>query len=234
MKKTMLCLMVTLAVTIVMYSATQKINTVYGNAIIVKCPYCGTEKELMSLISGNTFGSTYWSDNKRECPMLPTVSPVQKCPGCKKYYLEHKNQQGESDKESYEKGELSFKELGEAYEQFKSEDMGKEEMVNLYMWLIHAYNDQYFRKSSAKAPKKADKAFFEHLVLLFIENFDWTTVNNPLMKAELYREAGKMKECEDVLKSIAYESLEDYEKSIYDDIKKRMRDNDSRVFKLSI
>lgn len=166
--------------------------------------------------------------------MLPTVSPVQECPGCKKYYLEQKNQHGESDKESHEKGELSFKEWKEAYEQFKTENMSKEEMVDLYIWLIHAYNDQYFRKSDAKAPKKADKAFFERVVLLFIENFDWTSVPNPLMKAELYREVGKMKECADVLESIAYDSLQDYEKSIYDDVKKRMTDNDSKVFKLSI
>ena len=51
-----------------------------GNAEIVKCPYCGTEKMLMTLISGNTCGAEYWSDNKRIAPMLPSVSPVQKCP----------------------------------------------------------------------------------------------------------------------------------------------------------
>ena len=58
----------------------QNDNNETGGA--VKCPFCGTKKELMTLVSGNTFGAVYWSDNKRIAPMLPTVSPVQKCSNC--------------------------------------------------------------------------------------------------------------------------------------------------------
>lgn len=55
----------------------------------------------------------------------------------------------------------------------------------------------------------------------------------PLLKAEFYREAGRMTECGNVLKSISYKSLKDFEKRIYNDIKKRMTNNDIKVFKLS-
>ena len=58
-------------------------------------------------------------------------------------------------------------------------------------------------------------------------------MDHPLLKAELYREAGRMTECANVLKSIPYMSLKDFEKRIYNDIKKRMTDNDIKVFKLS-
>lgn len=47
---------------------------VIGNPQIVKCPFGGNEKMLMSLMSGNTIGAIYWSDNKRYAPMLPQVS----------------------------------------------------------------------------------------------------------------------------------------------------------------
>ena len=53
-----------------------------GYARIVYCPYCGEKKELLSLMSGNTIGARYWSDLRMRAPMLPEVSPVQKCHHC--------------------------------------------------------------------------------------------------------------------------------------------------------
>ena len=47
-----------------------------GNPRILICPFCGTEKQIMSLISGNTFGAELWSDNKQIAPMLPEISYV--------------------------------------------------------------------------------------------------------------------------------------------------------------
>jgi uncharacterized Zn-finger protein len=58
-----------------------------GPPLKKECPYCGEIKKLLSLNSGNTFGGTHWSDTKSEYPMLPSVSDVQKCPGCGKYYF---------------------------------------------------------------------------------------------------------------------------------------------------
>ena len=58
-----------------------------GNPQILTCPFCGKEKEIMSLVSGNTFGSELWSDNKQIAPMLPEISYVQKCPHCGKYFI---------------------------------------------------------------------------------------------------------------------------------------------------
>lgn len=58
-----------------------------GPPLRKECPYCQTVKELMSLVSGNTFSAEHWSDTKSIYPMLPTNSDVQKCPGCGKYYF---------------------------------------------------------------------------------------------------------------------------------------------------
>ena len=58
-----------------------------GPPLKKQCPYCGEVKKLLSLNSGNTFGGTHWSDTKSEYPMLPSISEVQKCPGCGKYYF---------------------------------------------------------------------------------------------------------------------------------------------------
>ncbi len=233
--KTILLLMVMLTVSIFINSKTENTTMLVGNAEIVKCPYCGTKKELMSLVSGNTFGAEYWSDNKRIAPMLPQVSPVQKCPcpKCKKYYLRRKHIIGEGKEDSFERGALTYAEWKEAYSQFQSEKLSKKEEVDLCFWLIQSYNDHYYRNPESQAPTKAEYAFFVKVVLSFIDNFDWSQVKYPLLKAELYREAGKMEESEKLLQSIPYESLEDFEKNIYNDIEKRINVNDMKVFKFS-
>lgn len=61
-----------------------------GKPQILTCPYCGKEKEIMSLMSGNTCGSMLWSDNKQIAPMMPEISYVQKCPHCGKYYIRNR------------------------------------------------------------------------------------------------------------------------------------------------
>ena len=232
MKKTILCLMVMFSISAIVNSETQNVNTIFGNAEIVKCPYCGTKKELINLVSGNTFGAVYWSDNKRIAPMLPQASPVQKCPHCKKYYFRYKNILGVGKESSSERGELTYAEWKRAYNQFVAEKIGGKDKVDLYFWLIQAYNDQYCRNPKSQKPTKAECDFFVKITISFIKSFDWTQVDHPLLKAELYREAGMMQECAKVLKSIPYKSLQDYEKGIYNGIKQRMNSNDSKVFKL--
>ncbi len=231
-KKTTLCLMVMLAISAIVCSETQNVNTIFGNAEIVKCPYCGTKKELINLVTGNTFGAVYWSDNKRIAPMLPQASPVQKCPHCKKYFLKRRNEHGVGKKTSTERGELTYSEWKKAYNQFMAEKIAGKDKVDMCFWLIQAYNDHYYRNPQSKTPTKAEYDFFVKIVLSFIKAFDWTQVDYPLLKAELYREAGKMQECAKVLNAIPYKSLQDFEKDIYNGIKKRMNNNDSKVFKL--
>lgn len=90
-----------------------------GPANVLSCPFCGGEKEVMSLLSGNTFGGTVWSDTRHEYPMLPEVSPIQQCPHCKKYYFVEQAQHEYNKKiESFELGSLNFRQLREAKRQW--------------------------------------------------------------------------------------------------------------------
>lgn len=90
-----------------------------GPPKLVICPFCGAMKELMTLASGNTIDTIYWSDLKVFAPMLPQVSPVQKCPHCGMYYLEHKQTSLMGcGRGSLECGKLNYPEWKEAYHQF--------------------------------------------------------------------------------------------------------------------
>ena len=205
-----------------------------GNAKIVKCPYCGTKKDLFTMLSGNTFGATYWSDNRRIAPMLPMVSPVQKCPSCGKYYEEVKNRCGEVNSHSFALGELTFPEWKEAYAQFQAEGVDDKTLNNVRFWLIQSYNDYFHRSKEAPQPSDEDFEFFSKTVVEFIDSFNWNSGANLLMKAELYREANKMQECRQVLDSIPFDQLNEDHKGIFEGIRLRMEKNDYVVFQLYV
>ena len=205
-----------------------------GKAEIVKCPYCGTTKELFTMASGNTIGATFWSDNKRIAPMLPRVSPIQKCPNCGKYFEEYKNRCGEGDDYSFELGELTFPEWKEAYAQLQAEGVDDKTHNNLRYWLIHSYNDYFYRSKNAPIPSEEDFEFFSKTVVELIDSFHWNSDVDLLMKAELFREANMMQECRQVLDTIPTDQLSEDHKAIFDAIKLRMEKNDNVVFQLYV
>ena len=129
---------------------------IIGQARIVVCPHCNYEKEIMSIISGNTFGSEHWSDNKLISPMMPEISDIQKCKKCGKYFIISRQkgkyfiisrQKGKyGDSQSNEQGLLSFNEMKEAFLQIKAEgflDVKEEGAVR--MLLHQSYNDCFYR-----------------------------------------------------------------------------------------
>lgn len=59
-----------------------------GSPQILTCPYCGKKKEIMSLVSGNTCGAVYWSDNKRIAPML-MISAIRRLKDLCLFYNNH-------------------------------------------------------------------------------------------------------------------------------------------------
>ena len=202
-----------------------------ANAKIVKCPFCGERKELLNLASGNTFGAKHWSDQKMIAPMLPRISPVQKCPKCGKYYLEYKQPYKEGDDWSSERGELSYQEWKEAYEQFKANKSIKcDDMQVIRHHVIMAFNDEFYRNGSNLVTSQ-EEAFFVEIINDYIASNKWNS-QNMLFKAELYREAGEMKKCEEVLSQISTKSMKEFELKIYDMIKAKMTNGDKKVFQI--
>lgn len=53
-----------------------------GPELIKECPHCHGNFKEGSIESGNTFGATYWTDGKREAPMLPDQEWLLVCPHC--------------------------------------------------------------------------------------------------------------------------------------------------------
>ncbi|GFI39153.1 hypothetical protein IMSAGC016_00926 [Muribaculaceae bacterium] len=177
-----------------------------GPANILSCPFCGSEKEVMSLVSGNTFGGTVWSDTRREYPMLPEVSPIQQCPHCKKYYFIEQakreySKDPESEMRSFMKlGNLSFQELKEAINQMESLSLSKMQRWILNHQYFMAYNDAFRRQTETVAfpPSEEDEAFYQQVIEELLDGIDQSS-DYELFHAELLRETGRFEEAKEVL-----------------------------------
>ena len=199
-----------------------------GYPLILTCPFCGKEKEIMSLVSGNTFDSELWSDNKQIAPMQPEISYVQKCPHCGKYYI-IRRQIVKSAKEGYsfEQGLLTFPEMKEAFAQLSEEGfIDKKEEGNVRMMLHHAYNDYYYRYDHKKDVQEDDKKLFRENGLWLINNL----LTDNVTKAEFYRELGDMETAKNILDSVVVE--DSFLKQFVSSIRERLEVNNSEVFKI--
>lgn len=172
-----------------------------GPANILTCPFCGGKKEVMSLLSGNTFGATVWSDTRREYPMLPEVSPVQQCPHCQKFYfVEQANAEYDNSRESFELGKLNYDQLLEAYEQFDKLTLSPLQRWVLNHQIFMTFNDRFRRAPDSLEITGEDLAIFTRTVDNLLDGID-NSEDYELFHAELLRETRRFEEAKEVLKN---------------------------------
>lgn len=201
-----------------------------GHPRILTCPFCGAEKEVLSLLSGNTFGAKTWSDNKQEAPMFPTVSYVQKCPQCTKYYIISRQKARYSESGfSEELGTLDYKEMVSAYNQLKAEGFtSKNEELGVRILLLHSYNDiQRHHNPKGIDLDDADKELYRQNMLWLIENW----AGDDMMKAELYREIGEMEKAKILIGNV--HPNDDFLIKIMEEITRRIEANNCDVFEIT-
>jgi predicted RNA-binding Zn-ribbon protein involved in translation (DUF1610 family) len=195
---------------------------------IFTCPHCGGEKKLLRLASGNTFGALYWSDNKMEARMMPSLSFVQRCPHCGKYFIiDGASCRNATEGYCMDTGELTWDEMKEAFRQLSEEGFTDEEHeANVRILLLHTFNDFYHRSNEGKAIDDADARLFRDNALWLAKNF-----GHGLLVAEIYREAGMMEEAQKELVSV--EPANEFEENIKPMIQEHIDNHDTAVFLLN-
>ncbi len=173
---------------------------------ILTCPTCGKTKLIMCLASGNTIGGMQWSDCKTNYPMMPRPSAVQQCEHCEHYFLlSRQKPKYAEDGYSSEKGELTFYQLKEAWEEAQEWNLTAEEETTFRLMIVWAYNDEYTRGDAEYQkyfPSESDQQLFRACALRLMElDID------DLLKAELYREMGEFDKCKDILDGISCEGF---------------------------
>ena len=202
-----------------------------GPARIFRCPYCNGEKELMSLISGNTFGMDLWSDTRRFYPMFPELSSIQQCPCCHKYYFLEDAKLLERQETSFGgvTGQLDFSQLKEAKDQFSKSALHEDRIWTIHYMLLLAYNDTFFRFPEAeRLPSEEDRLLVRETIRTLI-GIVQDSPDQTLFHAELLRESGRFEEALQVLDNY---SAKDDEIDIVNAMKKHIADKDSKPFLL--
>lgn len=177
-----------------------------GPAIVLSCPFCGGTKEVMSLESGNTIGMSLWSDTRREFPMFPEASPIQRCPHCRNYYFyedvkkEYSNDPESSISSYGQLGKLSYVELKEALKQWESSSPDPRQLWVLHREFFLAYNDAFrrFPDKTSPSPADEDEALFNKIVWEMLVSVGQIP-DFYLFYAELLRETGRFEDAKKVL-----------------------------------
>lgn len=181
-----------------------------GPTIIKKCSICSKLIEEATIGSGNTFGAIYWTDGKREAPMLPDQPWLVMCPHCHApLWIDELEEIGKV--EPWGEVEKKFTDA-RAYETPSARDYfallqigcaepEKEHYVRLRAWW--AGNDKRRTKATEIPMSSRDVAN----LTAFAQTLDESDANQLVMKAEVMRELGRFDDALSLLAKSTDENL---------------------------
>lgn len=173
-----------------------------GPTIIKHCANCAQPFEQETLLSGNTFGAKFWTDGKREAPMLPDQHALIKCPHCQALlWIDEQQTLGEVDWGERDQFKNARAYLLPTFEDYLAAlesdglDLEKKQYVRRWAWWT---GNNPRRKSVTPQPLSAPET--ENLLGL-AELLDESNDDDRLMKAEILRELGRFTEARVLLNS---------------------------------
>jgi hypothetical protein len=169
----------------------------YGPDASVKCPACGTKARYRTLLSGNTFGAIYWTDGKREAPMLDVPPPFVRCKSCSKFYWLRDVINGERTETASTNSNADYivgATEGDMYAALNAGQIEKgedEKQLRILAWWLS--NDPYRRTGQTSPITNEALAAYRVKNLQSLLQLLNTSDNEKLMKAEILRELGLFK-----------------------------------------
>ncbi len=180
-----------------------------GPIYVYECPQCGHYFAQGSIASGNTFGSTLYSDGKRISPMLPGFPELIKCESCHKIFkISDAREIGSYDfweqpeeRFKYVQGapKLQIADYFEAIRQGIPRDENEERWIRERIW--RAYNDR-IRKDQPIFNDEQDELLWKENLLRLLSLVQRLAPDNRVMIAEMHRNLGDFKTCLDIIQHI--------------------------------
>ncbi len=182
-----------------------------GPTVIKQCSACSMLIKQNSILSGNTFGAKFWTDGKREAPMLPDQPWLVLCPHCHApLWINELQSLGECDlwcelngkfRDALHYDPLSVDEYFALLEQGIDESL-KEQYVRLRAWW--AGNDLRRNQAMDIMPMSAREA---SNLAVFATMLDESDADERVMKAEVLRELSCFDEASELLATLVDEPL---------------------------
>jgi hypothetical protein len=182
-----------------------------GPDYIYECPKCSNLLKKGSNNSGNTFGSTLYSDGKMIAPMLPEFPNLTKCKKCDTIlWLSTMKEVGTCDawdekckKEWKNADRAEFLDVTDLFRFLEMDivknDKEKEKIVRQRIWWT--FNDR-LRNNKEIFVQENDEVLWEQNCRRLVELFDTTDVNQKIMTAELHRNLGGFESCMELINSL--------------------------------
>ena len=220
------------------------------------CPHCGRHKYIESLMSGNTLTGTVWSDSKKDYPMLPSTSPIQRCPQCGAYYFYDEGKPVELNEKEFRK---MIKVKGLPEEEIERQYRGalykwrKEAVINGFGNLNEQESREAYESLYSKSLSRRKKTSL--LITRFYafndkylrnggtlppglqslqEDFVYKIMNlfpdDTILIAELYREIGQFDKATELLRGAVASGLDEKSLDVARMILEHAEDNDRSVF----
>ncbi len=178
-----------------------------GPTIIRKCSACGKHIAQHTIGSGNTFGARFWTDGKRDAPMLPDEPWLVKCQHCGTLvWIDEQTQVGEvapwgcssgaDDRNRFSDARPGTTPTLQDYADFLDageSDRDKERYVRLRAWW--AGNNPRREKGQSTELDSFETQNLRAFLALLDEDED----SDRIMKAEVLRELGEFNEAENLL-----------------------------------
>ena len=227
-----------------------------GPACRLTCPHCGGYKFIESILSGNTFRGTVWSDSKKDYPMLPSTSPIQRCPKCGAYYFYEEGKPVDMNEKEFRKTLKGIK-LSET-------DIEKQYRKALNEWSDEACNNGFGHLNEQESREAYKSLYSESLskqkktnllvTRLYAFNDEYLRGGNTLLPdlqtvqedfifkiidlypndtifiAELYREIGQFKKAIELLHKVITPKLDEQSAEAAKKILEYAEQNDRTVF----
>ena len=223
------------------------------------CPHCGAYKHIYSIMSGNTFNGTVWSDTKKYFPMLLSTSLIQRCPECEAYYFYEDGKPVEMDEKEFRKT-LTAKKLSE-------EDIKRLYRGSLHSWYKETAINRLGHLNEIESREAYESLYSEslskerktHLLItrLYAFNDEYLRNGNTLLPelqtvqedfiykiinlypdetifiAELYREIGQFEKAIELLRKTLTPELDEQSEIVVKKILEHAEDKDRSVFILA-
>ncbi len=185
----------------------------------MKAPGCRKPVKFSTIASGNTFGAIFWTDGKREAPMLPDEPWLRKAPTEEVLFWSDECEEiDQINSWDGEKGqeweELEFAEEPDEDDYIHAIESGlgdsHQKLIYLRMRLWWKGNDRIRREEAESLPE-------EHLEnLSALEDLlSMDDANERMMRAEVCRELGKFGEAKRLLEKEFPEGYQEALKTIF-------------------
>lgn len=199
-----------------------------GNYIIIACPLCGALENYETLMSGNTFDASWWTDGKMIAPMLPEPPQVVACHSCKKvFWLSDAEEIGEVEPwfmyprmkkfapehehpdwlDSPKVKEPSLASYYRALKQGLAKTPEEEKMLRAMAF--HRMNDPLRRPKTKAAQEFKLSSKDQDNMLRLAELMDLNVIDDLIMTAEIMRELGRFEEAVALLKDVKDEDYQE-------------------------